>query len=182
MAPRGRPPKPLEQKRLTGNPGKRNLPDVHSTGTLQPITEIPDPPADLGSTGSAYWMDVWQAGRTWLLSSEAFLVASVCRLEDQCEAFRADIDHYGTTIEGPVVYQGGLVEGVTKLYANPALASLRAAEKQQKSELSDLGIGPTARSRLGLGEVKRQSKLVELLERQHRSAGVAPALSDPRPS
>ena len=43
---------------------------------------------------------------------------------------------------------------------------LRDLDKQITSLLSDLGFNPAARARLGLAEVKAQSKLEELRERQ----------------
>ena len=43
MANRGRPPKPIEQKRLLGNPGKRPLPKQKDIVLLEPIKKTPCP-------------------------------------------------------------------------------------------------------------------------------------------
>jgi hypothetical protein len=43
-------------------------------------------------------------------------------------------------------------------------AGLRALEKDLVSNLSQLGFTPTARMKLGVGEVKLQSKLQELMD------------------
>jgi P27 family predicted phage terminase small subunit len=49
-----------------------------------------------------------------------------------------------------------------KKVPHPLIKELRSAQKQLHAIGSALGFDPTARSRLGLAEVKRQSKLEEL--------------------
>jgi hypothetical protein len=66
MAPRGRPPKPIEQKRLTGNPGKRTLPDQKELVLLPSAYNIPEPNRPLGSAGTELWERIWGMGQTWL--------------------------------------------------------------------------------------------------------------------
>jgi hypothetical protein len=44
---------------------------------------------------------------------------------------------------------------------------LRELDKQIVSNLADLGFSPTARMRLGIAEVKKQSKLEELMARRN---------------
>ena len=41
--PAGRPSKPLEQKRLLGNPGKRALPDEGTIALIPMATRTPEP-------------------------------------------------------------------------------------------------------------------------------------------
>lgn len=65
-------------------------------------------------------------------------------------------------LEEPIVTPTGLTVG-SKIVANPAVNMLRKAQAQLTKELSDLGFNPTARSRLGLAEVKRESVLQQLL-------------------
>ena len=48
------PPKPLEQKRLTGNPGKRALPKEGDIVVI-PQVENPQPLRPLGDVGLAFW-------------------------------------------------------------------------------------------------------------------------------
>ena len=47
MSPMGRPPKPIEQKRALGNPGKRPLPTEGSLVLLPSMYEVPEPPRPL---------------------------------------------------------------------------------------------------------------------------------------
>lgn len=173
MAPKGRPPKPIEQKRKAGNPGKRALPAARSTSALEPAHGIPDPPNDIGPAGLVVWVNVWEGAQTWLaIKVDRATVERVCRLADECQRLREAIDQYGVVIDGPVISpRGDVVEGVTKLYTNPAIAALRAAERQLERDESNLGFNPVARSRLGLAEVKKQSAVELLLARRARRQG-----------
>ena len=58
---------------------------------------------------------------------------------------------------------------------------LRELDKQIVSNLSLLGFTPSDRTRLGVAEVKAQSKLEELMERK-ASRVVATAMVNPSPS
>lgn len=166
LAPRGRPPKPLELKRRTGNPGKRSLPAKSETVALRPADGIPPVPLSLGQPGRAFWDQAWTAAQAWLSPGlDTVAVESVCQLVDQIAEMRRLIVADGLVLEEPIVTPAGMVVGDKKT-ANPLLKELRAAEKQLQSWLSTLGFDPTARSRLGLAEVKRQSALQQLLQHE----------------
>jgi hypothetical protein len=58
------PPKPIEQKRLLGNPGKRAMPAGDSTITL--YSGAREPLAPLGEAGRALWDSVFAEGELWV--------------------------------------------------------------------------------------------------------------------
>jgi len=134
----GRPPKPTEVKRRTGNPGKRPLPNVGALAIVPPIEQEPyerDPADTLA--------EVYEAGRTWLAATDATAVALLRQSLDERSQLRAAVmtgdDRWGT-----------------------ARKALRDLDKQIITLLSQLGFDPAARSRLGLAEVKARTTLEKL--------------------
>lgn len=146
MAHNGRPPKPNEIKRATGNPGQRKLPELASVQILPMASEIPDPPADLQTEGRALWDKAWGMAITWLSpQSDLQSIIHACRAADDVAVARA---RYRATTD-------------------PADArALVAVSKTFTDALSALGFDPTSRSRLGVAEVKKQSVLDELIARR----------------
>ena len=141
--PAGRPPKPVELKRATGNPGKRKLPELSVVSILPMAHHTPEPPANLGENGTELW------NRAWLSpSSDRNAIENAARLADTLATARAK---YHATLEA---------------------ADLRALVQINKSytdSLSALGFDPVSRSKLGVAEVKRVSALDQLLaKRQNR--------------
>lgn len=146
MARTGRPPKPIEEKRRLGNPGKRALPDVAEVVALRPADGIPDRPGELLTAGAALWDRIWTAGAIWIApQTDSEAVAEVCRLTDDVAAAR---ERYRAT-------------------RDPGdLRALTAVSKLLQEALAALGFNPTARTRLGVAEVKAQNKLEELRDRR----------------
>ena len=147
--PAGRPPKPIEIKRATGNPGKRKLPELSVVSVLPMAHETPEPPANLGENGTELWNRAWDAAITWLSpSSDRNAIENAARLADTLATARA------------------------KYHATLDAADLRALVQINKSytdSLSALGFDPVSRSKLGVAEVKRVSALDQLLaQRQNR--------------
>jgi hypothetical protein len=142
MAPRGRPPKPIEQKRLAGNVGKRPLPE----NAIQLVVgEKVEPPRPLGQTGRDFWDRIWGMANTWLSpESDLELLMITSELIDERWSLRVN------------VFRDGRPED---------RKALRNLDKQLVANLSLLGFSPTDRSRLGIAEVKRQTKLEELRTR-----------------
>ena len=139
------PPKPLEQKRLIGNPGKRALPSPDSTITLYSGSREPLQP--LGVAGRALWDSVFGEGELWVSPrTDVAWLQVVCELLDRRE-----------------VLKGEWQADPTNRQVN---MSLLETEKMIQSGLSLLGFTPTDRSRLGVAEVKAKSKLEELMERR----------------
>jgi len=171
MAQRGRPPKPTEVKRRAGNPGRRELPEP--VVLLAPIDSIPPAPMVLGQAGAAAWPVIWRTAGPWLSADlDAPQVALVCKAYDDIDRLAQQISNDGYVLEQPIVTpKGPAIDPSTgnvmmKKVANPAVKMLRDSERQLQSWLSDLGFTPTARARLGLAEVKRQSKIEELMARR----------------
>lgn len=142
--PAGRPPKPTEQKRRAGNPGKRSLPEPL---VLLPAAETtPEPVRPLGGPGRALWDRVWAAGARWVSpTTDVELLQIVCESVDERSALRYQVLQPGQN--------------------DPHLrAALRALDAQVVSGLSLLGFTPSDRARLGVAEVVAQSTLKRLRE------------------
>ena len=143
MSPMGRPPKPIEQKRLLGNPGKRPLPQEGSLVLLPSMYEVPEPPRPIMTEAAkALWERTWTMGQTWLSpQTDIELLLMTCEMVDERWNLRIKV----LQDNRPEERKG-----------------LRDLEKQLISNLSLLGFTPTDRSRLGLAEVKKVSKLEAL--------------------
>lgn len=137
------PKKPTEEKRRLGNPGKRPLPDQAQVVALAPV--IPEQP---GRSPAAVMADVLDQGAVWLAGTDGALLALLREsLEERAE----------------------LRELVLSVADAADRRALRELDKQIVGMLSALGFDPTARSRLGLAEVKRVSKLDELKAKHNKS-------------
>jgi P27 family predicted phage terminase small subunit len=157
--PAGRPAKPTEVKRATGNPGGRALPDapMPSKG-LKPVDGIPNPPS-LGPDGLELWMSTWSAGRTWLSpDSDLTLIKMLCEAHDEHETVRrllasGEVPRFYTTANGQVV-------------THPLVTQLGNLRTQMTAWLAAIGFSPSDRSRLGLAEVRVRDELDELEKRR----------------
>jgi hypothetical protein len=146
MAQRGRPPKPIEVKRRTGNPGKRPLPESGNLVLLPAVNNIPEPNRPLLQFGRELWDRVWTMGHTWIsYSTDIDLLLITCEQLDERVKLRTQVWNDGRPDERK---------------------ALRQLEKQIVENLSLLGFTPTDRSRLGIAEVKKMSKLEELRAKQ----------------
>lgn len=140
--PAGRPAKPIEQKRLLGNPGKRALPKEGSLVVLPMALERPEPHRELGEAGLALWERVWEKGLAWISpGSDVELLQMTCEMLDEREHLRRLVAEFGERDDR---------------------RSLRELDRQIVSNLSLLGFSPSDRSRLGVAEVKARSALEEL--------------------
>lgn len=147
MATRGRPPKPAEQKRLLGNPGKRALPNETTIQLLPQATGVPEPDRPLGKPGRGLWDSVWGAGIAWISpTTDSEVLLMTCEMIDERWNLRAQV----LQSEDP------------KMRRN-----LNALTKMIVENLSLLGFTPADRTRLGVAEVKAQSKLEELMMRRN---------------
>lgn len=145
---KGRPPKPTELKRVTGNPGQRKLPELHAVTPLPMAENIPAPPPDLGVDGRQVWDSCWSMAITWLSpDSDHQAILNVCRLADDLAVARR---RYHATSEAVDAR---------------ALASLN---KSFTDGLTSLGFDPVSRSRLGVAEVKRVSALDQLIAKRQQ--------------
>ncbi|MEY9873629.1 P27 family predicted phage terminase small subunit [Streptacidiphilus sp. MAP12-33] len=158
MAAMGRPPKPSEQKRRLGNPGKRALPALASVAPLSAAVE--PAPDHLEPDGRELW-DRVSRGAVWLAPSDLFALTLLCELADRRARYAALLSEQGPTLTNP---SGRVV-------ANPLVAMMSAAERQMVELASLLGLTPADRSRLGVAEVRAGNALEDMLrkraEREH---------------
>jgi hypothetical protein len=144
--PAGRPSKPIEQKRLLGNPGKRALPDEGTIALIPMATSTPEPTRPLLKYGRELWDKVWDTGINWISpNTDTELLLMTCEMIDERWNLRVRV----MTDNDPKDRRG-----------------LRELDRAIVSNLSLLGFSPSDRSRLGIAEVKKMSKLEELMARK----------------
>jgi hypothetical protein len=144
--PAGRPSKPIEQKRLLGNPGKRAMPDENSVVLLPMIDYTPEPTRPLLKYGQELWDRIWGMGATWVSDkTDIELLMMTCEMIDERWNLRVKVMQNNDS---------------------RMRRGLRDLDKQIVSNLSLLGFTPSDRARLGVAEVKAKSKLEELMERR----------------
>ena len=141
------PPKPNEVKRKIGNPGRRPLPDQRKITALPMASSEPDALRPLGEQGQALWSRLWTSGAAWISpTTDIELVQLLCESMDERQMLRE------------VVMAGG-ADWRDRV-------ALRNLEAEIKSMLSILAFTPTDRTRLGVGEVRQESKLEALRARR----------------
>lgn len=149
----GRPPTPIEHKRRTARSPNRDAGGrlIAKSGTLIPLPAadgVPPYPEGLGLKGQQLWDRAWDSAIAWLSpKSDAEAIELAASLADDLELAR---ERYHVTRNAT---DGRVVAALT--------AEMRAA-------LADLGFNPIARTRLGVAEVTRVSK-IEALKQQKRS-------------
>ena len=137
--PAGRPPKPVEQKKLIGNPGRRPLPKAEielSTGWVEPIR-----PLDF--SGKQLWDSVFLHGEIWVSSRlDIHLLQMTAEQLDRRDSLMAL-----------------LPDNPNDRTLNMNLNEL---EKAITANLGRLGFTPSDRSRLGFTIEKTESMLEQL--------------------
>ena len=146
----GRPRKTDEEKRRLGNPGKG------------PLTRLPTLPLTDGDLTGAL-------GATWLRESDAPTIHLVQEAWDERLRLTDHIKEHGHVVTVPVFKAGELV--ATSVEPNPAVKMLRDLEKNLTVWLSQLGLNPSDRGKLGVAEVKVKSKVQEMEERRAKLLG-----------
>ena len=136
------PPKPNELKRQLGNPGKRALP--REIAFVEGGYVAPARPLEFA--GLQLWDAAMTLGQNWIArNTDTQLLLLTCEQMDRRMELIAKIHE---TSEW-------------RLYR-----ALHDLEKMISTNLSMLGFTPTDRTRLGIAEVKVQSKLEELMQRK----------------
>jgi hypothetical protein len=139
------PAKPLEQKRALGNPGKRKLPDVNGTVSLRAGFVEPHQPLDWA--GLLLWNRVFGVGQTWISpQSDVELLLLTCKQLDR-----------------QIVLERAFFEKPDDFHIHRQLLDLESAIV---NNLGKLGLTVDARSKLGLAEIKAESKMEQLRRRQ----------------
>lgn len=153
MARTGRPPKPVEQKRRTGNPGGRPLPKADVVA-LPLAFAAPEPHRPLGSVGRDVWDRTWRACGAWLRTeSDAEQVLIVAELSDERHRLRVHV------LQNPDDWR--------------TRKALRELEKLLQAGMSTLGMTPVDRSRMGVGEVRENefAKLHSKIAARRKATG-----------
>ncbi len=141
------PAKPVELKRALGNPGQRKLPDPTSTAEVQ--GGYVAPLRELEEAGMQLWEDTYRYA-PWIARTDAPLLQVLCEQFDRREKMRLMMA--GAGMDDWHMFK-----------------QLNDIETAIVSNLGKLGFSPDSRSRLGLAEVKAQSKLEELLARKAKN-------------
>lgn len=152
MATKGPPPIPTELKRRRGNPGQRRLPKplTYIAPATAHIITVPEDGDDLIRT-------VLQGqARAWIGEADAIVAR---RLRDNWNE-RARLRALAEDLEPG---------WETHRYQPAVFVRLAQVEKEISECLSLLGLTPADRSRLGVAEVRAQSKLAALRERAGRT-------------
>jgi len=162
--PPGRPRKPVEQKRRVG---RSSTTDVSGHKLPEPVVTlaaaaaIPPAPSSLGDAGRRVWDRLWTAGQAWLsLSTDADVLTRLCEAHDERDAIRDQIAQDGLMVLGSM--------GQSR--PHPLLSHVRALEAQMTRWEIECGFTPAARSKLGYAEVKRVSKIDELMARRRKGS------------
>ena len=137
----GNPPKPVELKRKLGNPGKQPLP---KEGELMPLEGgYIEPFRPLEYAGKQLWDSVFKHAELWISRrTDVHLLLMTCEQLDRRETLRSAL--------------------VEKPEDRALIMSLNETEKLIASNLGQLGFTPSERTRLGLAEVRKESKLEQL--------------------
>lgn len=96
--PGGRPPKPTEQKRRLGNPGRRPLPEPVTQSAVTSVN-APAMPAGLRKHGKTAWQRYWTVGSPWLNSTtDVEIVTRLCQAYDEREELRRLVKQLGHVV------------------------------------------------------------------------------------
>ena len=132
-------------KRKLGDPGKRGLPDINETFSVN--GGYVEPHAELGEAGMKLWDRVFSQGQTWVSHTDVEALMIVCKQLDR-----------------QVVMEAQLKADPSDFHVARQLLEL---EKAIMSGLGLMGFTVDARSRLGLAEIKAKSMYEQLMsERQ----------------
>lgn len=121
----------------------------------------PSAPQGLKRPGKAAWQRYWTLGAAWLNpTTDLEILTRLCQGYDEREALRKIIRAEGHMTAG----------SMGQKVAHPAVAMLRQLESQLTRWESLCGFTPSDRSRLGMAEVQRVSKLDQFLAGRRRAA------------
>jgi hypothetical protein len=122
--------------------------------TTEAVTKVPEPLRRLEESGLELWSSVWSNKHTWLKSTDIQLLQILCEQLDERDLLRAYV--------------------LDNIEAWHERAALRTLDKDIRDNMTQLGFTPQARSKLGIQEVKTQSKFEELMARKEQRNVAAP--------
>lgn len=116
----------------------KRLPDPAETGTILPAVngQMPDPIRPLGGAGRQSWDHILGSGAAWIAGSDLPMLQQTCELIDEQQALRMKV-----------------LDPTPRRDQWRDRKALRALDEQIRKQLSELGLSPTARTRLGLAQV-----------------------------
>jgi P27 family predicted phage terminase small subunit len=139
----------VEHKQRVG----RQLPVVAVLPTVGEA--IPPLPADLTDASAEHWNRIFSAH--WVSPTyDVVAVTRLCQMYEQRKLMQASISEHGWM----------LWRSNGSPMANPMIGQLNRLDTEIRQLETEFGLTPAARSRLGLTEVQRQSKLDEMIRRQ----------------
>lgn len=157
--PRGRPPKPVEEKRRQGNPGKRPLPDVvlvkgRPNEMVGLLPEGFEHPKSLDAVAIEAWDEIVPA----LYQANILDKIDRLALENICLTWSRL-----TQIRQVIARQGIAALGSTgQLVAHPLLSEERAYLKEFTRLSEQYALTPVARARLGVTLLQGKTMAQEL--------------------
>lgn len=142
------PGKPAEVKRKLGAKGYTG--DVPVDVVVLPaVSSVPEPLKPLGDSGLSLWDRTWMRGYSWIsANTDIQLLQMTCEQLDERDVLRAYV-----------------MDNVEAWHERSALREL---EKSIRSNLSLLGFTPTDRMKLGVAEIKAETKMEQLKRRQEQ--------------
>lgn len=169
----GRPVKPeaLKKKIGTARPDRARP----SIAVLPATGAIPPAPKGLQKAGRAAWKRFWTLGSAWVSSTtDREILTRLCQAYDEREVLRGLVVKYGHLVakvveEEEVDTAVDAEKSIVRVYdikANPAVIQLRKLEELITRYEGLCGFNPSDRSRLGLAEMQRVSKLDQFLQKQ----------------
>lgn len=154
----GPPKTPLEERRRKGrsagrDSGGRKLPDESNVVALHGIDgdRIPALPASLveDGPGAGRWARIWREARWLAPATDIDVVTRLCEAEDLYAGIAKALADKGFYVTGS--------QGQER--PNPLLAQLRATATQMLQLEREIGLTPSARGALGVGEVKPEGEI-----------------------
>lgn len=160
------PQTPVEQRRRLGNPSKRPLPSPEETGTIAPAfhLDVPEPERPLGLAGRVFWDKILPAAAAWIAESDLELLLQTAELIDEQQALRMHV-----------------LDPVPRRDQWRDRSALRKLDRQIVTNLAELGLTPTARTRLGLAQVQARA-IAQHTERETRPSRFNSDKPQPEPT
>jgi P27 family predicted phage terminase small subunit len=174
---RGRKPKPVAFRLLNGNPSGRPIPDGGRIASA-----LPSCPPHLDAEAKKEWKRVLKELRNLGLLSrvDRAALAAYCQLWSRVVKLEGIVQRTGEVLSDKVVKRhygrkdsNGVAEEIvnerTKFYRSPYAIELQACYERMHSFLSEFGLTPSSRARLGIREHTEED---DELERFLQSRGI----------
>jgi hypothetical protein len=151
----GRKPESLEVKVQKGTIAKKITPLLPALANTE--NGFPNPPLEYSPDQLKEWNEIWEAVKNYASPiGDLELVNRLCLLRVEASEMRKIIEADGLVSSG---YKG-------QPRPHPLLAPLRSVEKGILALEDRLSLNPIDRSRMGFVEVKKFSKIDELIARR----------------